>query len=63
MMTPTDTAHGAGGLRRFAGSLLGVERSLLSVIDPPLNLDELTSNPLRTDLSRLRSIVKHAALR
>jgi hypothetical protein len=44
------------------GSLLSVEHSLLSVIDPPLNLDGVISNPLRTDLARLRSIFKHDLL-
>jgi hypothetical protein len=38
------------------GSLLGVERSVLSMIDPPLNLSEVPPTPLRTDLTRLRSI-------
>jgi hypothetical protein len=39
-----------------AGSLLSVERSVLREIDPPLNLDEVTPNPLRTELTRLRKI-------
>jgi hypothetical protein len=39
-----------------AGLLLSIERSVLSVIDPPLNLDEVPVNPLRTELTRLRKI-------
>jgi hypothetical protein len=45
-----------------AGSLFSVERALLSAIDPPLNLDEVPPTPLRTDLSRLRSIFRHGLL-
>jgi hypothetical protein len=37
-----------------ARSLLSVERTVLSAIDPPLNLDEVPSTPLRTKLTQLR---------
>jgi hypothetical protein len=45
-----------------AGTLFSVERSVLGVIDPPLNLSEVPSNPLRTELTRLRSIFGHEPL-
>jgi hypothetical protein len=45
-----------------AGTLFSVERSLLSMIDPPLNLDEVPSAPLRKELARMRKIFPRESL-
>ena len=45
-----------------AGSLLSVERSLLSMIDPPLNLSEVPFTPLRKELTRLRRLFRRGLL-
>jgi hypothetical protein len=45
-----------------ARALFSVERSLLSMIDPPLNLDEVPSTPLRKELTRLRKSYRRESL-
>jgi hypothetical protein len=42
-------------------ALLSVERSVLSTLDPPLNLDEVPPTPLRFELTRLRRAFNHSA--